>query len=351
MSNESSVMSRQSSVMKNSPFLLKVENLSVDFRSHGKSISAVESVNFDVCAGETVAVVGESGSGKSVTALAIMGLIREPGIIRTGTVNFNGEDLLALSSRQRRKYMGRNLSMIFQEPATSLNPSFSIGHQITEVLKLHENLNHAQRHNRALDLINEVGISDPVKCLKLWPHQLSGGMNQRVMIAMAISCNPSLLIADEPTTALDVTVQAQILGLLGSLQQKNNMGMIFITHDLSVVSNIAHRVVVMYAGQVVENCLATDLFKQPQHPYTEALLKSLPTKHSYKNERLYSIKGSPPKVGERLSGCRFFSRCNYAKDHCRKESPKLINDLQSNFRAVRCFYPLTNAKAPDVGHV
>jgi dipeptide transport system ATP-binding protein len=331
--------------------LLTVENLSVDFRSRNKRITAVESVNFDVYAGETVAVVGESGSGKSVTALAIMGLIREPGIIRSGAVNFNGEDLLALSSRQRRKYLGRNLSIIFQEPASSLNPSFSIGYQITEVLKLHENLSHAQRYNRALDLISEVGISDPVKCLKLWPHQLSGGMNQRVMIAMAISCNPSLLIADEPTTALDVTVQAQILGLLRSLQQKNNMGMIFITHDLSVVSSIARRVVVMYAGQVVESCLATDLFQQPQHPYTEALLKSLPTKHSYKNERLYSIKGSPPKVGERLLGCRFFSRCNYAKDHCREESPKLINDLQSNFRAVRCFYPLTNAKAPDAGHV
>jgi len=351
MSNESLVMSRQSSVNKNSTFLLKVENLSVDFRLRGKRIAAVESVDFDVYAGETVAVVGESGSGKSVTALAIMGLIRKPGVLRSGTVKFNGEDLLALSSHQRRKYMGRDLSMIFQEPASSLNPSFSIGDQITEVLRLHEDLNHAQAHKRALDLINEVGISDPEKCLKMWPHQLSGGMNQRVMIAMAISCNPSLLIADEPTTALDVTVQAQILDLLRSLQKKNNMGMMFITHDLSVVANIADRVVVMYAGQVVENCLVSELFQQPQHPYTEALLKSLPTKNLYKNERLYSIKGSPPKAGERLSGCRFHPRCNYAKKHCREESPKLISDLHSDFRAVRCFYPLTNDKMPGVGHM
>ena len=330
--------------------LLKVENLSVDFEARGRNNTAIESVSLNVNAGETVAIVGESGSGKSVTALAIMGLIRKPGFLRSGKVNFRGEDLLSLSSRQRRKYLGRDISMIFQEPTVSLNPSFTIGQQITEVLKLHGNMNRAQRYNRALDLITEVGITDPVKCLKSWPHQLSGGMNQRVMIAMAISCNPSLLIADEPTTALDVTVQAQILDLLHRLQQKNNMGMIFITHDLSVVSSIAHHVVVMYGGHVVESSRVDDLIQRPSHPYTEALLKSLPTNLSSRQERLNTIKGSPPRTGERFSGCRFHSRCNYVNDRCRQNAPELVNDTHSGSRAVRCFYPQTKSTVSSAGH-
>jgi dipeptide transport system ATP-binding protein len=336
--------------MNYQPALLKVENLSVDFQVRGRNIKAIESVDLDVQAGETVAIVGESGSGKSVTSLAIMGLIKNPGNIRSGKVWFNGQDMLAKSIRQRRKYLGKDLSMIFQEPSDSLNPSFTIGDQITEVLKLHENMNRVQRQSRALELLHEVGISDPEKCYKSWPHQLSGGMNQRVMIAMAVSCNPSLLVADEPTTALDVTVQAQILALLQGLQQKNNMGMVFITHDLSVVANIAHRVVVMYAGQVVENCLVSELFEQPQHPYTEALLKSLPARHRNKNERLYSIKGSPPKAGEVLKGCRFYTRCNYAMSHCREETPELLNAPVSSNRMVRCFNPLVDARAVSAGN-
>ena len=338
--------------MNNHPGLLKqrllnVENLSVDFQIRGRTVTAIESVDLNVQSGETVAIVGESGSGKSVTSLAIMGLIRKPGVIRTGTISFNGEDLLALPVRKRRKYLGKDLSMIFQEPAVSLNPSFTIESQITEVLKLHDDLNRSARHDKALALLAEVGISDPDSCLKSWPHQLSGGMNQRVMIAMAIACNPSLLIADEPTTALDVTVQAQILNLLQKLQHKNNMGMVFITHDLAIIPDIAHRVVVMYAGQVVESCLVTDLFQQPQHPYTEALLRSLPASHKYGDERLYSIKGAPPKAGEVLIGCRFYNRCNYAKRHCNREHPELIKTDASS-SSVRCFYPLRNVAASPV---
>ncbi len=320
--------------------LLNVENLSVDFEQNGRNNSAAESVYLNVHAGETVAIVGESGSGKSATSLAIMGLIRKPGVLRSGKVKLNGVDLLALSSRQRRRYLGKDISMIFQEPTVSLNPSFTIAQQISEALKCHGKMTRAQRYSRALELIREVGITDPEKCLQSWPHQLSGGMNQRVMIAMAISCNPSLLIADEPTTALDVTVQAQILNLLHRLQQKNNMGMIFVTHDLSVVSSIAHNVVVMYAGQVVERCSVDDLFQCPRHPYTEALLKSLPAYHSNTNKRLSSIKGSPPGTVESMSGCRFYSRCNYAKNDCRQSTPDLLGEPDSNSRAVRCFRPL-----------
>jgi len=328
--------------------LLNVENLSVDFQLHGRVVTAIESVDLNVQPAETVAIVGESGSGKSVTSLAIMGLIRKPGIIRTGKVSFNGEDLLALPVRKRRKYLGKELSMIFQEPSVSLNPSFTIENQITEVLKLHDNLNRAACRDRALALLDEVGINDPGRCLKSWPHQLSGGMNQRVMIAMAIACNPSLLIADEPTTALDVTVQAQILDLLHELQLKNKMGMVFITHDLAIIPDIAHRVVVMYAGQVVESCLVADLFQYPRHPYTEALLRSLPASHRSMNDRIYSVKGSPPKAGEVFNGCRFYNRCNYAKSLCNKESPELLNTDTSSSSSVRCFYPLSNVTPPSV---
>ena len=343
-------MSLQLSVDNKTP-LLNVENLSVDFEQNGRINNAVESLCLQVHAGETVAIVGESGSGKSATSLAIMGLIRKPGILRSGKVKLQGLDLLAMTTRQRRRYLGKDISMIFQEPTVSLNPSFTISQQISETLKCHGKMTRAQRHSRVLELIREVGIVDPERCLQSWPHQLSGGMNQRVMIAMAISCNPSLLIADEPTTALDVTVQAQILSLLHRLQQKNNMGMIFVTHDLSLVSSIAHKVVVMYAGQVVERCSVDDLFQCPRHPYTEALLKSLPAKHSKKNKRLSCIQGSPPAAGESLPGCRFFSRCNYANEDCRQNTPELVNDPDSNARAVRCFYPLKESSTSTAGHV
>jgi oligopeptide/dipeptide ABC transporter ATP-binding protein len=343
-------MSFQFSVDYKTP-LLNVENLSVDFEQNNRINNAVDSVYLQVHAGETVAIVGESGSGKSATSLAIMGLIRKPGILRSGKVKLKGLDLHAMTSRQRRRYLGKDISMIFQEPTVSLNPSLTISQQISETLKCHGKMTRAQRRSRVLELIREVGIVDPERCLQSWPHQLSGGMNQRVMIAMAISCDPSLLIADEPTTALDVTVQAQILNLLRRLQQKNNMGMIFVTHDLSLVSSIAHKVVVMYAGQVVERCSVNDLFQCPRHPYTEALLKSLPANYSRKNKRLSCIQGSPPAAGKSLPGCRFFSRCNYAEDDCRHNTPELINDPDSSLRAVRCFYPLRKSSASTAGHV
>jgi len=320
--------------------LLAVEDLSVDFSLRGQKYPAVEGVSLQVQAGETVAVVGESGSGKSVTSLAIMGLIRKPGEVRSGEVHYNGVELLSLSSSERRKYLGRDLSMIFQEPTVSLNPAYTIGNQIAEVLKLHQTMGRAERHQRALDLLREVGISDLARCLKSWPHQLSGGMNQRAMIAMAIACNPALLIADEPTTALDVTVQAQILALLRQLQKKNRMGMLFITHDLSLLPGIANRAVVMYAGQVVENCSVEELFQRPLHPYTEALLKSLPAINSGRSQRLSIIPGAPPRSGERLPGCRFHPRCSYADQHCQHTAPELTGDSLSGDRLVRCFHPL-----------
>ena len=331
--------------------LLTVKDISVDFETRNGSHSAIDSVSLEVHAGETVAIVGESGSGKSVTALAIMGLIRKPGVIRSGRVSFNGADLLALSSRQRREYLGRDISMIFQEPTVSMNPSYTVGYQVSEVLKLHLKMNRAACHKRVLKLLHEVGISDPLTCFKSYPHQLSGGMNQRVMIAMAISCQPSLLIADEPTTALDVTVQAQILALLRQLQKHNNMGMIFITHDLSLVPDIAQRVLVMYAGQIVESFSIDDLFEWPMHPYTEALLKSLPAHHATKGERLSTIKGVPPRAGERISGCRFHARCGYASERCIESSPELIAAVPGDSHLVRCFYPLAAESKTSAGRV
>ena len=324
------------------PVLLEVEDLSVDFELRGVSVNAIKSVSLNVSAGETVGIVGESGSGKSVTSLAIMGLIREPGFLRSGAVRIFGEDIIKLSSRQRRKYLGRVVSMIFQEPTESLNPVFTIGQQIDEALKDHVSMNRAQRKDRVLELIKIVGMPEPEKIVRSWPHQLSGGMNQRVMIAMAIACKPSLLIADEPTTALDVTVQEQILHLLRRLQQENNMGMIFITHDLSVVSTIADKIIVMYAGQVVEVCATDDLFQNALHPYTEALLKCLPENYSAANKRMQSIAGSQPAAGEMLPGCRFQPRCNYARELCSQQQPILSAINKHSTQSVRCFYPLGN---------
>lgn len=338
-------MRSQQIVTNDLPVLLEVENLSVDFVIRSQVNRALEALSLNVHHGETVAIVGESGSGKSVTSLAIMGLIRKPGVLRSGKVMLHGKDLLAMSSQQRRRYLGSDISMIFQEPTVSLNPSYTIGDQITEVLRLHLGMTRVESKNRALQLLHEVGLSDPGRCLKSWPHQLSGGMNQRVMIAMAISRNPQLLIADEPTTALDVTVQAQILALLHRLQKKNNMGIIFITHDLLLLPGIAHQVVVMYAGQVVESCNVDDLFEQPLHPYTEALLRSSPTGLAGNKQRLPTIKGMPPRAGEYITGCRFHSRCNYASEHCRERTPQLESGVHSSSRFVRCFQPLNGERS------
>ena len=282
------------------PVLLEVEDLNVDFELHGVSVKAIQSVSLQVSAGETIGIVGESGSGKSVTSLAIMGLIKEPGFLRSGSVRIFGEDMLKLSSRQRRKYLGRDISMIFQEPTESLNPVFTIAQQIDEVLKSHGSMSRAQRKNRALELMEIVGMPEPEKTLRSWPHQLSGGMNQRVMIAMAIACNPSLLIADEPTTALDVTVQAQIVDLTKELQKEFNIAVVWITHDLGVVAGMADRVLVMYAGSPVEIANAQDLYSNPQHPYTIGLMNALPNIKGDGDSRLASIDGievgSPPDL-------------------------------------------------------
>lgn len=326
--------------MSSQPILLDVENLRVDFVSRGTSLNAVNSVSFKVSAGETVGIVGESGSGKSVASLAIMGLIHQPGYIRSGQVKLFGEDLRKLTSRQRRGHLGKDISMIFQDATESLNPVYTIARQINESLKIHENMGRAVRKKRALELMQIVGMPEPEKVLASFPHQLSGGMNQRVMIAMAIACNPSLLIADEPTTALDVTVQEKILHLLHSLQQKNNMGIIFISHDLSVISAIASKIIVMYSGQIVEECSTSDLLESALHPYTEALLKCLPENYSAANRRMDSIDGIQATASEFLPGCRFQPRCRYARELCSTQAPALNTVINENGRSVRCFYPL-----------
>ncbi len=320
--------------------LLDVKDLSVDFRIRGTTIQAIESVSLQIHDGETVGIVGESGSGKSVTSMAIMGLIKKPGILRSGKVKFSENDMLKLSSRQRRQILGKDISMIFQEPTASLNPVMTILQQIEEVLKTHLVLSRTQRLEHIMELMQKVGMPEPEKILRSWPHQLSGGMNQRVMIAMALACKPSLLIADEPTTALDVTVQAQVLRLLQHLQQENNMGMLFISHDLSVVSIMADRILVMYAGQVVEECITDDLFQQALHPYTEALLKSLPENFIPGSQRLDCIPGIQSSSGQQHSGCGFQPRCQYARDICCQKVPDLVAADDISSRTVRCFFPL-----------
>ncbi|MBX9816918.1 MAG: ABC transporter ATP-binding protein, partial [Burkholderiaceae bacterium] len=256
--------------------LLEIENLSVEFPSHNGVMHAVQDVSLTLEAGEVLGVVGESGSGKSVTMMALMGLVAFPGRVQAKKLRFDGHDLLGLSERERRRFTGKDMSMIFQDPTTSLNPCFTVGYQLAETLKLHLGMDGKAAHKRSIELLEQVGIPAPESRLKVYPHQLSGGMSQRVMIAMAIACNPKLLIADEPTTALDVTIQAQILDLLKSLQKDRGMGLVLITHNMGVVSDMAQRVAVMYAGQVMEERTADALFAAPAHPYTEALLSAMP---------------------------------------------------------------------------
>jgi dipeptide transport system ATP-binding protein len=281
-------------------------------------------------------IVGESGSGKSVTMLALMGLVAYPGQIRADRLAFAGKDLLTLSPGDRRRLTGKDLAMIFQEPTTSLNPCFTIGFQLQETLRLHEGLERKARRRRAIELLEQVGIPAPETRLRAFPHQLSGGMNQRVMIAMAIACNPRLLIADEPTTALDVTIQAQILDLLLSLQRKRGMALILITHNMGVVAETAQRVSVMYAGQVVEERATAALFAAPQHPYTAALLAALPER-STGESRLATIPGMVPGLHDRPTGCLFNPRCRYATPHSRAVEPALRSWQDGK---VRCHYPL-----------
>ncbi|APZ44170.1 oligopeptide/dipeptide ABC transporter ATP-binding protein [Acidihalobacter ferrooxydans] len=316
--------------------LLEIDQLSVTFGSTDKPFRAVDDLSLSVDAGEVLGIVGESGSGKSVASLALMGLIGYPGRVDAAHMHFDGHNLLTLPPRQRRTITGRDIAMIFQEPMTSLNPSFTVGWQIMEALRLHEGGTRASRRERAAELLAQVGIPAARSRLDAYPHQLSGGMSQRVMIAMSIACNPKLLIADEPTTALDVTIQAQIMDLLLRLQEERRMGLILITHDLAVVAEAAHKVAVMYAGQVVETGTLPLLFEQPQHPYTEALLAALPER-AIGQRRLNSLPGVVPGQYDRPDGCLLSPRCAYVTDHCRRAKPALsgITDRQ-----VRCFFPL-----------
>jgi dipeptide transport system ATP-binding protein len=316
--------------------LLEIRNLSVEFQTTRGAFHAVEELDLEVDAGEILGIVGESGSGKSVAMLALMGLIGWPGRVRADRLSFDGRDLLTMSASQRRAITGKDIAMVFQEPATSLNPCFTIGFQIAEALAVHEGGSRAEQKRRTIELLDQVGIPAPETRLSSFPHQLSGGMNQRVMIAMAIACNPRLLIADEPTTALDVTIQAQILDLLGDLQRDRNMALILITHDMGVVAETAERVTVMYAGQQMEGQEADGLFSAPRHPYTAALLNALPDRNHAK-ARLATIPGVVPGIEDRPVGCLFNPRCPKADQHCRDMRPALTSEAG---RMVRCHYPL-----------
>ncbi|MET0427372.1 MAG: oligopeptide/dipeptide ABC transporter ATP-binding protein [Microvirga sp.] len=318
--------------------LLEIKNLSVEFPSQSGVLRAVDGVSLTLDEGEVLGVVGESGSGKSVSMLALMGLVPFPGRVRAEKLSFNGRDLLTLSDRERRKLTGKDVAMIFQEPTTSLNPCFTIGFQLTETLRLHEGMDRRSARRRAVELLEQVGIPSASSRLSAFPHQLSGGMNQRVMIAMAIACNPKLLIADEPTTALDVTIQAQILDLLLSLQKERNMALVMITHNMGVVAETARRVMVMYAGQIMEERAASDLFEAPQHPYTAALLAALPERSD--GGRLATIPGVVPGLYDRPKGCLFSPRCAYATEHSRTVRPDLRPWAGGH---IRCHYPLGDA--------
>jgi dipeptide transport system ATP-binding protein len=316
--------------------LLEIENLSVQFPSKTAVMHAVDGVSLSLEAGEVLGIVGESGSGKSVTMMALMGLVSFPGRVTADKLRFDGHDLLKLSGSARARLTGKEVAMIFQDPTTSLNPCFTVGFQIAETLKLHMGMDAKAARKRAIELLEQVGISAPESRLGVYPHQMSGGMNQRVMIAMAIACNPKLLIADEPTTALDVTIQAQILDLLRTLQKERNMALVLITHNMGVVSEMAQRVAVMYAGQIMEERSAHDIFEAPQHPYTEALLAAMPER-SQGLSRLSTIPGMVPGLYDRPSGCLFSPRCTYATHDCRAERPAL-RDARGGM--VRCHYPL-----------
>ena len=307
--------------------MLDIQNLRVRFGA----FPAVDGVDLHVDAGEVLGVVGESGSGKSVSMMGLMGLIGAPGVVTADRCEFLGHDLLTLSDRERRRVVGRDVAMVFQDALTALNPSYTVGFQIEEVLQLHLGLKGRAARDRAVALLEQVEIPDAARRLQAYPHELSGGMNQRVMIAMAIACGPKLLIADEPTTALDVTIQAQIVDLLLRLQREQGMALIMITHDLALVAGLAQRVAVMYAGQVVETGPVPALFDAPQHPYTQALLAALP-EHNQGARRLQALSGIVPGAHDRPAGCLLSPRCPKVQPRCHAERPALV-------QGVRCFFP------------
>jgi len=317
------------------PPLLRVENLTTVFEAGNRKVTAVDDVSFEINAGETFALVGESGSGKSITALSTIRLLPEAARVTTGSIHFGKQDLLSLPEREMRDIRGSGISMIFQEPMTSLNPVVKVGKQISEVLIRHQGMSKAQARQRALDLLDAVNIKNPSHTIDTYAHELSGGMKQRVMIAIALACEPKLLIADEPTTALDVTIQAQILDLVRELRKDSGMGIVWITHDLAVIAGIADRVLVMYGGQIVESAAVTTLFERPAHPYTQALLQTLPDIENNDTDaadnatafaserRLKSIEGQPPDLRQAPTSCAFAPRCEFVLERCLAENPRL----------------------------
>lgn len=316
--------------------ILEINHLSVAFLYGGKPVPVTKDVTFSIEDGEILGVVGESGSGKSVTAKTVMRLLPSPpSSVPEGEILLDGRHVMDLSEKEMQHLRGNTVAMIFQEPMTSLNPVFTCGNQLVEAIRLHQRVSKAQAEKMAVEMLDRVGIPLPQQRMKAYPHELSGGMRQRVMIAMALCCNPKLLIADEPTTALDPTIQAQILDLIVSLQKERGMTVMYITHDLGVVAETCQRVVVMYAGMVMEIASVEDLFAKPLHPYTQGLMKAMP-KMGEKRERLYDIKGMVPHVTQMPDGCRFHTRCPYARDDCRKSCPDMVS-LDSG-HMVRCFH-------------
>ncbi len=314
--------------------LLSVEHLTTAFRTEEGTIRAVDDVTFRVRKGKTLAIVGESGCGKSVTALSLMRLIPDSnGLIEKGKIVLNQQDLLGLTPEQMRKVRGNKIAMIFQEPMTALNPVYTVGEQIGEVFRIHRGMSKSQAREAAIEALKKVYIPDPQKRVDEYPFQMSGGMRQRIMIAMALACEPSLLIADEPTTALDVTIQAQILKLMRELQREHGTSIVFITHDLGVVAEMADDVVIMYAGKVVEEGTVHQVFEDPQHPYTRGLMASIPDMTSMKTEKLSTIEGTVPSLHKLPSGCRFNTRCPLAQDICRRDVPEL-RDIEDNHLAA-----------------
>ena len=321
--------------------LLQVKNLSTSFNVDSGEVRAVNGISFNLDKGKVLGIVGESGSGKSVTAYSIMRILVEPGRITGGQILFNGEDIVQFSKKQMREFRGKRISIIFQDPMTSLNPVYTIGNQLREAILLHTDRNREQANARALEMLQLVGVNDPEKRLKQYPHELSGGMRQRVMIAMALACEPDILIADEPTTALDVTIQAQILELMQSLQKKLGMAIIMITHDLGVIASMCDEIIVMYAGRVCERGTADEIFYNPRHEYTKGLLRSIP-RLGTRHEKLIPIAGSPVDLTNMPRGCAFASRCDRAMKICLEQLPDElpINDehLASCWMNVRDVY-------------
>ena len=335
--------------------LLRVDGLKTHFHTRDGTVRAVDGVSFDLASGETLCIVGESGCGKSVTALSILGLLpMPPGRIEGGRILFQGEDLVAASEKRLREIRGNQISMIFQEPMTSLNPVMTIGDQIAEALLLHQNMTKQQARQRVLEMLNLVQIAEAERRIEQYPHQMSGGMRQRVMIAMALACNPMVLIADEPTTALDVTIQAQILNLMIELKESLGTAIIMITHDLGVVAETAQRVVVMYAGKKVEQARVENLFANPIHPYTRGLLKSIPSTNKVQTDdaqaELHEIPGVVPNLRDPIPGCAFADRCELAIDKCQESTPPFEELLAGHFAACWRAEELAGSLPDEVGH-